>query len=184
MILLLLFSHWLLANPQTAACQASLLFTFSWSLLKLMSTELMMTSNHLTLCHPLLLLPSIFPKIRVFSNESVLHVRWPSTRASASASVIPRNIQDWFSLGWTGLISLQSRDSQESSLAPQLESINSSVLRPLYGPTLTCVHDYWKYYSVLLFILFTAPVVLLFTLSALSTEPSVGKAWTKRPEED
>ena len=73
-----LLSHvQLFATPWTAACQASLSFTMSQSLLKLMSTESMMPSNHLILCHPLLLLPSIFPSIRVFSNESVLHIRWP-----------------------------------------------------------------------------------------------------------
>ena len=65
------------ADPQTAACQASLSFTISCSLLKLMSTELMMPSNHLILCHPLLLLPAIFPSIRVFSSESALCIRWP-----------------------------------------------------------------------------------------------------------
>ena len=67
----------LFAAPQTAAHQAFLSFTISWILLKLMSTESVMLSNHLTLCHPLLLLPSIFPSIRVFSNESSLHIRWP-----------------------------------------------------------------------------------------------------------
>ena len=73
-----LFSHiWLLASPWTAAPQASLSITNSWSLLKLMFIESMMSSNHLILCHPLLLLPSIFPSIRVFSTESALHIRWP-----------------------------------------------------------------------------------------------------------
>ena len=73
-----LFSHVLhFAIPWTAASQASLSITNSWSLLKLMSIELVMPFNHLTLCCPLLLLPSIFPSIRVFSNESVLHIRWP-----------------------------------------------------------------------------------------------------------
>ena len=64
-------------SPWTAACQASLSITNFWSLLKLMSIELVMPSNHLILCHPLLLLSSIFPSIRVFSNESVLHIKWP-----------------------------------------------------------------------------------------------------------
>ena len=70
-------SVWLFATPWTAACQASLSITNSWSLLKLMSIESVMPSNHLILCHPLLFLPSIFPSIRVFSNESVLRIRWP-----------------------------------------------------------------------------------------------------------
>ena len=82
----------LFATPWTAACQVSLSITNSWSLCKLMSTELMMPSNHL-ICHSLLLLPSIFPSIRIFSNESVLHIRWLSTGVSAPALVLPVNIQ-------------------------------------------------------------------------------------------
>ena len=74
------FSHsvmFLFAASRTAVCQASLSITNSWSMLKLLSFKSVMLSNHLILCHPLLLLPSIFPNIRVFSNESVLHIRWP-----------------------------------------------------------------------------------------------------------
>ena len=77
----------------TAACQATLSITSSWSLLKLMSIESVMPSNHLIIYHPLLLLPSIFPSIRVFSNESALHIRGQSTGVSASASALPMNIQ-------------------------------------------------------------------------------------------
>ena len=103
-------SHvWLFAIPWTAACQASLSLTISWSMLKLMSIELVLPSNHLILCSPLLLLPSIFPSIGVFSNEWVLGIRWPNIGVSAWASVLPMNIQDWFLLGWTGWISLQSK---------------------------------------------------------------------------
>ena len=94
------------------------------------------------------ILSSIFPSIRVFSNESVAKVSGgQSIGASASASVLPMNIQDWFPLGWTGWISLQPRDSQESSPTPQFKSINSSVLSFLYGPALTSIHDYWKSHS-------------------------------------
>ena len=75
---------------------------------QLTSIELVMPSSHLILCHPLFLPPSIFPIIRVFPNESVLRIRWQSIGVSASASVLPMNIQDWFPLGWTGWISLQS----------------------------------------------------------------------------
>ena len=89
-----------------AVVQASLSIMSSQSLL--MSIELVMPSNHLILCHPFLL-PSIFPSIRVFSNESVLHIRWPNIGVSTSASVLPMNIQDLFPLGWTGWISLQSK---------------------------------------------------------------------------
>ena len=79
------------------------------SLLKLMSIESVMPSNHLILCCPLLLLPSIFPTIRIFFNESVLRITWPKFGVSASASVLPMNIQDWFPLGWTGWIALRSK---------------------------------------------------------------------------
>ena len=97
------------ATPWTAARQASLSITNSQSLLKLMSIELVMPSSHLILCRPLLLLPSIFPSIRVFSNESVLHIRWPEYW-SFSFSISPsNNIQDWFPLGLTGWTSLQSK---------------------------------------------------------------------------
>ena len=95
--------------PWTAARQASLSITNSWSLLKLMSIESVMPPNYLILCHLLLLLPSVFPSVRVFSNESVLHIRCQSIGASALASVLPMSIQDWFPLGSSGLISLLSR---------------------------------------------------------------------------
>ena len=99
----------LFATPWTSACRAFLSFIVSWSLLKFMFIELVMLSNHLILCCPLLLLPSVFPSIRVFSNESVLPIRWP--RIKASASVLPMNIQGWFPLGngLTGLSSLISK---------------------------------------------------------------------------
>ena len=115
---------------------------------KPMSIESMKPSNHLILCHLLLLLPSIFPSIRVFSSESALRIRWPSTRVSASTSVLPMNIQNWFPLGWTGLISLQSKDSQDSSPTPQFKNINSSALSFLHSPTLTSIHDQWKNHSL------------------------------------
>ena len=104
------FSHvWLFVTPWTAACQAFLSFTIFRSLLKFMSINLVMPSNHLIPYHPLLLEPSIFPRIRVFSNELVLCIKWPKIEASVSASVFPVNIQGWFPLGLTGLISLPSK---------------------------------------------------------------------------
>ena len=100
----------LFATPWTIACQVSLSITNSQSLLKLMSIESVMPSNHLILCRHLLLPLSIFPSIRVFSNESVLHIRCSqSIGVSASASVLPMNIQDWFSLGWPCWNSLLSK---------------------------------------------------------------------------
>ena len=100
---------WFFVTPWTAACQASLLITNSQSLPKLMSIESVMPSNHLSLCRSLLLLPAVFPSIRVFSNKSVLHIGGQSIGVSASASVLPMNIQYWFPWGWTGWISLQSK---------------------------------------------------------------------------
>ena len=103
----------LFATPWTTTRQVSLSFTISWSLLKLMSIELLMPDNHLILCCPLLLLPSIFPSIRVFSTESALCIkvlmRSQSIGVSASTLVLPMNIQGWFPLGLTGSISLQSK---------------------------------------------------------------------------
>ena len=105
-----LLSHvWLFATPWTAARQASLSITNSLSLPKLMSIELVMPSNHLILCRSLLLLPSIFPSIRVFTNEKALHIRWPKYWVSASTSVPSMITQDWSPLGRTGWISLQSK---------------------------------------------------------------------------
>ena len=94
--------------PWTAACQTPLFSTIFQNLLKFMCTESVMPSNHLIFCHPILL-PLIFPSIRVFSNESPLRIGCPSIGVSASASVLPMNIQSWFPLGWTGLISLKSK---------------------------------------------------------------------------
>ena len=127
----------LFATPWTATCQAPLSFTISQSLLKLKSV---MPSNHLTLCRPLLLLPSIFPSIRVFSNESALCIRWPKYR-SFSFSISPSmNIQDWFPLGWTGWISLQSKELSKS--LHQHHSSKASILRGSAFFTVQLSHPY------------------------------------------
>ena len=110
-------------------------FTVSWSLLKFMSSECMMLSNYLILCYSLLLLPSIFSSIRVFSNESSLHIMAPKFWSfSISPSV---NSQSLFPLGLTGLNSLLCKGLTKISPASQFESINSSAFSLLYGPTLT-----------------------------------------------
>ena len=99
----------LFATPWTAACQTSLSITNSWSLLKLMSIESVMTSNHLILCHPLLLPSSIFPSIRVFSNESALHIRWPKDW-SFSFNISPSNEHSGlisFRMDWLDLPAVQ-----------------------------------------------------------------------------
>ena len=139
---------WFFATPWIAAFQASLFFTKSQSLLKLMSIGPMMLSNHLIHCYVLFLLLSIFPRIRVFSNESALASGSQSTGASALVSVIPRNIQIWFPLGLIFFLSACCpRDFQESSPTSHFECISSSAYNPLYGPTLTSVQDYWKNHS-------------------------------------
>ena len=105
--LLWLFSHlsrvWLFTTPWAVAHQAPLSSTIFQNLLKFMFIESVMLSNYLSLCVPLLLSPSIFPSIRVFSSESALHIRWPKYRSLATVLVM--NIQGWFPLGLTGLIS-------------------------------------------------------------------------------
>ena len=104
-----LLSHfWLIAIPQTAACQASLSITNSQSLCKLMSIELVMPSNHLILCCPLLL-PSILPSVGSFQMSQFFKSGGQIIGVSASTSVLPMYIQDWFPLGWSGWISLQSK---------------------------------------------------------------------------
>ena len=140
----LLSGVWLFATPFTAAHQASLSFTIFQSLLKLMSIESMMPSNHLVLfssCLQSFLASGSFLMSQLFSSGS------QSIGALASASVLPMNIQDWFPLQLTGLISSQSKGSHESSPAPQFKNVNFSALRLIYGPTLTFIHDYWKSHS-------------------------------------
>ena len=133
-------------DPWTAAHQASLSFTIFQSLLKLMSVELAMPSSHLILCRSLLLL-SVFPSIRVFSNELTLCLRWP-VYWSFSFSIIPSNEYSgliFFRIDWFDPCCL--RHSQESLPAQQFENINSLVFSLLYGPVLKSVHVYWKNHS-------------------------------------
>ena len=117
----------LFATPWTAACQASLSITNSQSLLKLMSIKSVMPSNHLILCHPLLLLPSLFPSIRVFSNESVLRIKWPKYWSS-SFSISPSNEYSGlisFRMDWLDLLAVQG--TLRSLL--QHHSSKASILR-------------------------------------------------------
>ena len=100
---------------------------------------------HLILCHPLLLLPSVFPSIRVFSNESVLCIRWPKYW-SFSFSISPSSEYSMISFR-TDWSPCRPRDLKESSPVPQFKTMNSSVLSFLYGPTLTSIHDYWTNHS-------------------------------------
>ena len=136
-------------TPWTATRQASLSFTNSQSLLKLMSIESVIPFHHLILCRPLLLLPSIHPSIRVFSSESVLHISWPK-HWSFSFSISRSNEYSGLISFMIGLVGspCSPRDSQESSPTTQFKSINSSALSFLHSPTLTSIHDYWKNHSL------------------------------------
>ena len=137
----------LFVTPWTAACQASLSITNSWSLTKLMSVESVMPSNHLILCHPLLP-PSILPSIRVFSNESILCIRW-TNYWSFSFSISPSNEYSGlisFRTNWCDLLAVQG--TLKSLL--QHHSSKASILWRssfLYSPTFTSIRDYWKKHS-------------------------------------
>ena len=127
----------LFATPGTTARQA-------WSSPTLISIESVMPSNHLILCRPFLLLPSISPSIRVFSNGSALRIRWPKYWGF-SFNTSPSNEHPGltsFRMDWLDLLAVQG--TLKSLLQPQFKSINSSVLSFLYTLTLTCIHDYWK----------------------------------------
>ena len=131
------------AGPWTEAHQATVSITNSQSLLKLMSVESVMQYNHFILCHPLLLLPSIFPRIRVFLNESALRTTWPKYW-SFSFNISPSNEHSGlisFRMDWLDLLAVQG-SLKESSPTPQFKSINSSALSFLYSPTFTSIHDY------------------------------------------
>ena len=136
-----------LRDSMDCSTPASLSITNSWSPPKPMSIESVMPSSHLILCRPLLLPPSIFPSIRVFSKESVLHIRWPKYW-SFSFSISPSSEYSGlisFRIDWFNLLSVQG--IFKSSPTPQFKSINSSVFSFLYSPTLTSIHDYCKNHS-------------------------------------
>ena len=135
----------LFVTPLIAASQASLSITNFWSLLSLMSIESVIPSNHLILCFPLLLLPSILPSIRVFSNESALRIRWPKYW---SFSISPSSEYSGlisFRIDWLDLLAVQG--TLKSSPTPQFKSINCLALSFLYSPTLISIHDSWKNHS-------------------------------------
>ena len=140
-------SDQLFATPWTA-CQASLSITNSWSLLKLMSIESVIPSNHLVLCRPLLLPPSVFPNIRVFSNESALHIMWPKYW-SFSFSISPSNEYSGltsFRMDWLDLLAVQGTLKSLLQHHSQKHQFFSTQLS-FYSPTLTSTHDYWKNHS-------------------------------------
>ena len=137
----------LFATPWTAACQASLSITNSWSSSKLMSIESVMPSNHLILRRPLLLLSLILPRIRIFSNESSLLIRW-SKYWTLSFNISPSNEHPGlisFRMDWLDLLAVQG--TLKSLL--QHHSSKASILQRsgFFSPTLTSMHDYWKNHS-------------------------------------
>ena len=135
-------------TPWTAACQAFLSITNSQNLLKLMSIASVVPSNHLILCHALILLPLIFPRIRIFSSESTLHIRWPKN-CIFSLSISPSNeYSELISCRIDCLDLLAVQGTLKSPLQHHSsKSINSSVLSFLYGPLLISIHDCWKNHS-------------------------------------
>ena len=130
------------ATPWTAARQAYLSITSFWP--TPMSIESMMPSNHLIFCSPLLLLLSVFPSFRVFSNDSALGIRWPKYW-SFSLNISPSS-EHQGQISFRRLVGFpcSPRASQMSSPTPQFKSINSSALSSLYIPTLISIHDHWK----------------------------------------
>ena len=141
-------SHvWLFVTPWTAACQASLSITNSQSLLKLVSIESVMPSNHLILCDPVSSHLQSFPASQSFPVSQSFASCGQSIEVSASASALPVNIQDWFPLGWTGWISLQSKGLKSLF---QHHSSKASILQCsafFNGPTVTSIHVYWENHS-------------------------------------
>ena len=134
----------LFVTPWTEADQASLSFTVSWNLLKFMSIELMMLSSNFILCHPLLLLPSVFPSIRVFSNELALHIRWPKYW-SFSFSISPSN--EYSGLILTGLISLLPKWLSRVFSSTTIWKHNFFGIQTSLRPALTSICDYWRNHS-------------------------------------
>ena len=145
----------LFVTSWTTACQASLSFTISQSLFKLMSIESVMPSNHLILCGPLLVLPSIFPSTRVFSNESAVRIRW-SKYWSFGFSISPSNEYSGlisFTIDWFDLFAVQEtlktllQHHSSKTLILKTKHIHSLALSLLYGSIVTSIHDYWKNHS-------------------------------------
>ena len=134
---------WLFATPWTAACQASLSITNSQSLPKLMCIESVMPSKISSSVVPFSSCLQSFPASGSFQMSQLFASGGQSIGVSASISVLPMNIQDWFPLGWTGWISLQSKELSRVFSNTTFKSINSSVLSSLYSPALTSIHDYW-----------------------------------------
>ena len=154
-------------TPWTAARQVSLSFTISQSFLKLIPIESVMPSNRLILCHPLLLLPSTLPSIKIFSNELAVCIRWPK---HWSFSISPSNEYTGlisFRIDWFDFLAIQG--TRKSLIQPHSsKSINSLALSLLYGPTLTTIHDYWKHVALAIWTFVGKVMSLLFIMLSRS----------------
>ena len=178
----------LFATPWTAAHQSSLSFMNTCSLLKLMSIESVMPSNHLILCHPLLFLPSIFPSIRVFSNESVLHIRWPKYWSS-SFSISPSNAYSGlisFRMNWLDLLAVQgtlkSLLEHHSSKASILQCSAFFIVQLSHpymttGKTITLTR--WTFFGKVMPLLFNMLSRLVITFLPRSKHPLI--SWLQSP---
>ena len=162
----------LFVNPWTAACQASLSIANSRSLCKFMSIESVMASNHLILCHPLLLLPSIFPNIRVFSNESILHFRWPKYW-SFSFSICPSNVYSgliFFRIDWFDLLAVQGtlksllqHHSSKASILQHSAFFIVQLLHPYMTTGKTIALTRWTFVGKVMSLLFNMLSRLVIT---------------------
>ena len=137
----------ILCNSMDCSMLGFLADHWLWELIKLMSTEEVCHSTISSSVVPFSSCPQAFSASVLFSMSQNISSGSQSIGISASASVVPMNIQNWFPLGLTGLISLQSKGLSRVFSAPQFKNINSSTLNLLYGPTLTSIHDYWKNHS-------------------------------------
>ena len=154
----------LFVTPWTAARQASLSITNSWSLQNSCSLSQWCHPTFSSSVVPFSSCLQSFPESGCYQMSQFFTSGGQSIGVSASESVLPMNIHDWFPLGWTDWISLQSRDSLESSPTPQFKSISSSALSFLYTPTLTSIHDYWKNRSLTIRTFVRKVISLLFSI--------------------
>ena len=174
---------WLFVTAWTAAHQASLSFTISWSLLKLMSIDSVMLPSHLILCY-LPLLPSVFPNIRVFSNELALRITWTRIGASTSASVLPMNIQGWYPSGLTGLIFLLPKGLSRVFSSTTVQKHQFFGAQPLWSNSHICTWlldklKFWLYGRLLAGIVMSLLFNTLsrFVIDILSRSKGLSISW-------
>ena len=176
----------LFATPWTGVRQDSLSITSCWSSHKPMSIESVMPSNRLIFCLPLLLLPSFFPSIWVYLNESALHIRWPNIGVSASTSVLPMNTQDWSSLRWTGWISLHSKGvssllqnhSSKASIPQHSAFLTVQLSHPYTTTGKTIALTRWTFVGKVMSLLFNMLSRLVITVLPRSKHLLISWLWS------